>query len=75
MDGDVRLAMKWHNLAFNPGAEIGFGEYTFARLSQFHGIVTVRFKDGRILKWREYQYQSDLPWSDFAGESGFRSEG
>lgn len=72
MSGDTPLTMVWRNLAFDEKSGVGFGEYTFARLKQFHGIVVIQFRDGKILRWREYQYQSDLPWEDFAGESGFQ---
>ena len=67
------MKMKWHNLAFNEEVQVGFGEYTFARLNQFHGIVVLKFKNGKILKWREYQYKSDLNWTDFTGESEFKT--
>lgn len=72
MSGDTPLTMVWRNLAFDEKSGVGFGEYTFARLKQFHGIVVIQFRDGKIFRWREYQYQSDLPWDDFAGESGFQ---
>ena len=42
--------------------------------NQYHGIVIMRFENGKILKWREYQYQSSLDWKDFAGESEFGTE-
>lgn len=73
MKGDVPLKMKWHNMAFNQEDQVGFGEYTFARLNQFHGIVVIKIKNGKIYKWREYQYKSELNWSDFTGESSFRT--
>lgn len=71
MSGDIPLTMKWRNVAFDPITNIGFGEYTFARLKQFHGIVILQFRGGKIFRWREYQYQSDLSWEEFAGESTF----
>lgn len=73
MSGGPRLTMIWRNAAFDPGTGVGFGEYTFARLKQFHGIVVLQFREGKIHRWREYQYQSDLPWEDFAAGSGFSS--
>ena len=71
---NMPMKMKWHNLAFNKESQIGFGEYTFAMNNQYHGIVIMRFENGKILKWREYQYQSRLDWKDFAGESEFGTE-
>jgi len=68
------MKMKWHNLAFSKESQIGFGEYTFAMNNQYHGIVIMQFENGKILKWREYQYQSSLDWKDFAGESEFETE-
>lgn len=67
------LTMKWQNVAFDPKTEVGFGEYTFARVKQFHGVVVLQFKDGKIWRWREYQYESELSWDAFAGESEFSS--
>lgn len=73
MSDGPRLSMNWHNAAFSARANVGFGEYTFSRVNQFHGIVALKFKDGKIFRWREYQYQSELAWTDFAGESEFSS--
>lgn len=36
---DRPMKMKWHNIAFNEKAQIGFGEYTFSMNKQYHGIV------------------------------------
>jgi hypothetical protein len=65
---DKPMRMIWHNLAFNSAQQTGFGEYTFAMNNQYHGIVVMKFKEGKIVKWREYQYKSDLDWKTFAGE-------
>ncbi len=70
---DIPMKMKWHNLAFNEKSQIGFGEYTFAMNSQYHGIVIMKFENGKIIKWREYQYQSALDWHNFTGESEFET--
>lgn len=70
---EIPMKMKWHNLAFNAKNQIGFGEYTFAMNNQYHGIVVIKFLNGKILKWREYQYQSDLDWKNFTGESEFET--
>jgi hypothetical protein len=41
--------------------------------NQYHGIVTMKFEDGKIVRWREYQYKSNLSWDDFAEESKFKT--
>jgi hypothetical protein len=63
------MQMKWHHLAFNAQEQVGYGEYTFKGNHQYHGIVTVVIKAGKIFRWREYQYQSDTAWDDFVGSN------
>ena len=70
---DKPMKMQWHNLAFNEEKQIGFGEYTFAMNNQYHGIVIMKFENGKILRWREYQYKSNLSWDEFAEESKFKT--
>jgi hypothetical protein len=65
------MSMTWHHLVFDPGRGIGAGEYTFRGNRQYHGAVMVQVRDGRIARWREYQYASDLAWPDFVGDSRF----
>jgi uncharacterized protein (TIGR02246 family) len=63
--------MVWHHLAFDARNQVGFGEYTFHGNSRYHGIVVVKLRDGRISRWREYQYKSDQSWEEFTGQSRF----
>jgi hypothetical protein len=70
---DRPMKMKWHNMAFNEDVQVGFGEYTFAMNNQYHGIVVVKIENGKIISWREYQYQSQMDWNMFAGEGGFET--
>jgi hypothetical protein len=63
--------MTWHHLAFDPAAQVGFGEYTYRGQNLYHGIVVVKLRAGRVSRWREYQYRSTLPWADFVGPSKF----
>lgn len=70
---DKPMKMKWHNIAFNDRQQTGFGEYTFAMKNQYHGIVVVHLKSGKIARWREYQYMSEAGWEDFARESLFET--
>jgi hypothetical protein len=67
---DRAMTMTWHHVAFNEETQIGFGEYTFAMNKQYHGIVVVKIKRGKIASWREYQYESPLDWKVFSGEDG-----
>ncbi len=63
--------MVWHHLAFDAENQVGFGEYTFHGNSRYHGIVVVKLRDGKISRWREYQYKSELPWEEFVRENRF----
>jgi limonene-1,2-epoxide hydrolase len=33
--------------------------------------VIVKVEDGKVARWREYQYASDLDWEAFVGASRF----
>jgi hypothetical protein len=70
---ETPMKMKWHNLAFNEENQVGFGEYTFAMNNQYHGVVVIKFENGKIAKWREYQYKSALRWEEFSKESLFET--
>lgn len=66
------MNMTWHYLIFDEQEQVGTGEYTFAykgRLS--HGIVIVQISEEKINRWREYQYRSNMVWTDFIGRSMF----
>ena len=65
------MHMTWHNLVFDPVAQIGVGEYTFRYEVQTHGLVIVKISDGLIVNWREYEIESNLPWDKFVGENRF----
>ena len=66
-----QMSMQWHHLAFNPETQVGFGEFSFTYGSTAHGVAVVRVRDGKIANWREYWYESDLPWPDFVRENSF----
>lgn len=70
---EIPMKMEWHNTAFNAAAQTGFGEYTFEMNNKYHGIVIMKFENRKIIKWREYQYKSDLDWNDFAKETYFKT--
>jgi hypothetical protein len=40
---------------------------------QYHGIVAIKIKSGKIALWREYQYESPMDWEKFSGDSEFHS--
>jgi ketosteroid isomerase-like protein len=65
------MHMTWHNLVFDPAAQIGFGEYTFRYQIQTHGIVIIKLSNGLIRNWREYEVESNLPWDAFVGDNRF----
>jgi hypothetical protein len=60
-----QMSMAWRNVAFDPERQLGFGEFTFSYGGQVHGVAVIRVKDGRIAQWREYWYESELPWEEF----------
>lgn len=68
---ELPMHMIWHHLIFDPGRQIGVGEYTFRYRIQTHGIAIVKISNGLILNWREYEVESVLPWEQFAGENRF----
>ncbi len=68
------MSMIWRNAVFDDRRQIGFGEFTFAYGAQVHGSVFIELREGRIRRWREYWYESGLPYSDFAGGSVFSRE-
>jgi hypothetical protein len=65
------MQMIWHHLAFDPTTQIGFGEFSFAYGITAHGVALVRMRDGKISNWREYWYESALPWPRFVEPNAF----
>ncbi len=68
-DDPPPMNLVWHHLVVD--GDLGVGEYTFRGNRQYHGIVIVQLRDGRICRWREYQVESGLPWEAFVGPSRF----
>src|SRR6266511_2101377 len=66
-----QMKMRWHHLAFDPDTQIGFGEFSFTYGTTVHGIAVVRLRQGRIANWREYWYESTLPWDQFIHANPF----
>ena len=69
------MSMTWRNAVFDEALQIGFGEFTFSYGSQVHGSVFLDLDRGRIRTWREYWYESELPYAEFASESAFTKDG
>lgn len=67
-DDPPPMSMTWHNLVFDPEQQVGVGEYTFRGRRQYHGMAIVRVVNDKIRRWREYQYESELDWAEFAGD-------
>lgn len=65
------MSMTWHNLVFDPVQQVGTGEYTFRGRRQFHGMAIVQVEGDKIRRWREYQYESQVDWANFVGDSRF----
>ena len=68
---ELPMHMNWHHLLFDPAQQIGVGEFTFRYRIQTHGLVIVKFSNGLIANWREYEVESPLPWDSFVGENRF----
>ena len=68
------MSMAWHHLVFDQERQLGCGEYTFRGRRQYHGLVIMQIRDGRISRWREYQYPSESDWADFVGDSRFAGQ-
>jgi len=65
--------MKFHNLAFDAGTQVGFGEFSFGRAGAAkadHGVVVVTLRGGRISLWREYFQAGPSSFSDFVKVEG-----
>jgi SnoaL-like protein len=68
---DIPMKMTWRHLAFNEEEQVGFGEYTFEMHGRYHGIVVLKVESGLIKQWREYQYQTQLDWTEFTSYNPF----
>lgn len=68
---ELPMHVIWHHLVFDPGTQVGAGEYTFRLNRQYHGVVMVQLRGGRIVRWREYQTESALPFEEFSAATRF----
>jgi hypothetical protein len=65
------MHMTWHHLVFDPITQVGAGAYTFRLNRQYHGVVMVKLREGRIARWREYQTESSLSFDEFSAATHF----
>ena len=65
------MKIEWHHLVFDPAQQLGMGEFSYQYHLQTKGVVAIKFSNGLISNWREYDVPSDLPWSKFVGANDF----
>ena len=68
---ELPMHMTWHHLVFDPVTQVGAGEYTFRLNRQYHGVVMVQLRGGRIARWREYETESSLSFEEFSAATRF----
>lgn len=64
-DDGCEQSTVWHNAVFDEERQLGAAEYTYQGTHRYHGTVWVEVREGRIIRWREYQHVSDLDWDGF----------
>ena len=65
------MKIEWHHLVFDPTQQLGMAEFTYQYHLQANGVVVLKFSNGLISNWREYDVPSDLIWSKFVGPNDF----
>jgi hypothetical protein len=65
------MKIEWHHLVFDPAQQLGMGEFSYQHHLQTNGVVVIKFSNGLISNWREYDVPSDLPWGKFVGANDF----
>ena len=65
------MKVEWHHLVFDPSQQVGMAEFTYQYHLQTNGVVVLKFSNGLISNWREYDVPSDLIWSKFVGPNDF----
>jgi hypothetical protein len=61
----------WHTIIFDESIQTGAAEYTYEGTHRYHGVVLIRIKDDKILRWREYQHIDDRDWKTFVSSTMF----
>jgi hypothetical protein len=65
--------MTFHDLAFDPRSQVGFGEFTFGTsgaTTADHGVTVVTLREGRIATWREYFVKGPASFEEFKAVEG-----
>jgi ketosteroid isomerase-like protein len=65
--------MRFHHLAFDVKAQVGFGEFSFGRSGATkadHGVVVLTLREGRIALWREYFQEGPGTFAEFVSVEG-----
>jgi hypothetical protein len=60
--------MRFHAIAFDETAGVGFGEYSFGSEGEEvadHGVAVVEVEDERVAFWREYQRKGPADHAGF----------
>jgi|HubBroStandDraft_4_1064222.scaffolds.fasta_scaffold154525_2 hypothetical protein len=65
------MKVEWHHLIFDSTQQVGMAEFTYRYHLQTNGVVVLKFSNGLISNWREYDVPSDLIWSKFVGPNDF----
>lgn len=61
----------FHAGVFDEGQQLGAAEYTYRGENQYHGLVLIRIRAGKITHWREYQHVDARNWSDFVASTAY----
>lgn len=67
----VPMKIKWHHLVFDPTQQLGMAEFTYQYHLQTNGVIVLKFSNGLISNWREYDVAFDQPWPNFVGPNDF----
>lgn len=70
-DGGHPQRSLFHVAVFDEDQQTGAAEYTYKGHHQYHGVVLIRVKGGKITHWREYQHVDERPWADFTASTAF----
>jgi len=67
----VPMKIEWHHLVFDPTQQLGMAEFTYQYHLQTNGVIVLKFSNGLISNWREYDVAFDQPWPKFVGPNDF----
>ena len=70
-DDGLPQRTDWHVAVFDAATQTGAADYTYEGTHRYHGVALIRFADGLITHWREYQHVDARAWRDYAGTTRF----